>query len=76
MSDSKSSLTPTVYVKEVSASGDQRCEARWPLGAVAVDPPVKDWRGVRDIDLKIDSTTGEAVLSFTLPRHTNVGSSG
>jgi hypothetical protein len=35
------------------------------VGAERIDPPVKDWRQVRDVDVDIDSATGEFVLSFT-----------
>jgi hypothetical protein len=53
-------------VREVFANGDERCELRWPAhGEMQLDAHVKDWREVRGVDFEIDSTTGEAVLSFT-----------
>jgi hypothetical protein len=57
--------TPKVWVREVFANGDERCEVRWPAGAEGVDYPVDDWRHVRDVDLSIDPVAalllGEAV---------------
>jgi hypothetical protein len=53
-------------VREVFANGDERCELRWPAQSeMRLDAHVKDWRAVRGVEFEIDSTTGEAVLSFT-----------
>ena len=57
--------TPKVWVREVFANGDERCEVRWPAGAEGVHSPVDDWLRVRDVDLSVDPVTGEAVFSFT-----------
>jgi hypothetical protein len=52
-------------VREVFANGDERCELRWPLDAdMRLDSRV-NWRAVKGVNFEIDSTTGEAVLSFT-----------
>jgi hypothetical protein len=46
--------TRKVWVREVFANGDERCEARWPAGAEGV---VSDWRHVHDVDLSVDPVT-------------------
>jgi hypothetical protein len=56
---------PKVWVREVFANGDERCEVRWPPGVEGIDSPVDNWLQVRDVNLKIDPVTGEAVFSFT-----------
>jgi hypothetical protein len=53
-------------VREVFANGDERCELRWPLhGNLRLGSHVKDWKEVRGVDFEIDTTTSEAVLTFT-----------
>jgi hypothetical protein len=56
---------PRIEVKELLANGEERCEVRWPTGVEMTDSPVSDWSQVRDVDLEIDSVTGDFVLSFT-----------
>ena len=53
---------PKVWVREIFANGDERCEVRWPAGAEGVDSPVDNWLQVRDVDLNFDPVTGEAVF--------------
>jgi hypothetical protein len=65
MSNPRLPSRPVVDVKEILATAEERCEVRWRVGTERIDPPVKDWREVRDVDFDIDSTTGELVLSFT-----------
>jgi len=57
--------TSKVWVREVLANGDERCEVRWPAGAERVDSHVDDWGHVRDVDVSIDPATRESVFSFT-----------
>src|SRR5262245_18948792 len=52
-------------IKDLCAHGDERCELRWALAAYPVYSAVKDWSLVRDVTFEMDSTTGDAVLSFT-----------
>jgi len=61
----ESGAGPGAEVKEIFANGEERCEVRWPQCAERISSPVKDWQQVRDAKLNADSTTGEAVLSFT-----------